>query len=214
MSDVSDFVALEAATAATQQAPDRVRGVLLRPGTVMEVSTDRGLAEVVIDQDEEEQGDPVGADIVTPTYLSAGDRVMVLFSPPRGALIIGKLDGGYDPWHNIGDDVPFTAGWAPASGTGYPGSATFALPGYKRVGEIAYLRGRAHRTSGVSLTIANLPADYTPRNDLVFWTVGGPIVAEAVVVVRQSGNIDIVAGSADSGVGGFISLDGISYSID
>lgn len=216
MSDTGlDFVALEAATAATQQAPQRTSRPLVRPATVLEVSSDRSLAEILVDQDDESVAETTGADIVLPTYLVPGDRVMVMFVPPRGAMVIGRLQGNYEPWSELGEaEAPFMSGWGFANGYAYPDQNGFAIPAYKRIGEMVHLKGRVQRTSGGLLTMFRLPGQYCPRNVTVLTTVVGPIGVAGTIVVRLDGDVELINGEPDLADGGFVSLDGVSFSID
>jgi len=91
VSDLHGDLAFEYARAIMERVPDQV---VLRPGSVVAdvgagVST--AVAMVRID------GDSAGIQVQTLGHLlplSAGERVMVLFYPPSGALVLGRIGAG------------------------------------------------------------------------------------------------------------------------
>jgi hypothetical protein len=206
---------LESTHSAVQQARGPVSNI--RPATVQSISAGRETA--VVTDDHNPGGSPYGASIICPTTLFPGDRVMVMFYPPHGALILGLLRGGHMPWQLFNPalvDVPggYGAGWVSDTGTGLPGTSTYAQLMYRRCNGVAELRGRGTRTSGVGTRIAWLPDGFRPKNRIVATVVVGPIVAIGTIQVEINGEIHGLTGTFDSGSGGFVHLDTISFSVE
>lgn len=213
----SDQFIQDAIQSAVQEAQRRNLLPLTRPAVVTDIDPTNSVAEILIDGDD----DVSGAAVVAPFGLIAGDRVMVLFSQPHGALIIGRRSGDFDPWHTVGADEepPFGTNWAAAPGTGAQWEAGLdAIPAFRRKGRVVELRGRAQRPSVASgTTIFTLPQDYWPQNDLTFIQTFGSTNTFGFVAVRNTnGNVDAVNGPSSSvdGPGGFVCLDGIMFSTD
>lgn len=215
---MTDPSMLDAAVdAAVRESERRHKLPLTRPGTILAIDPTNSLAEVVIDGDE----DATGAQVVAPLGFFPGDRVIVLFTQPHGALVIGRKDGNFDDWHVIGqeDQPPFGTNWAAAPGTGALNEAGVdAVPAFRRRGRVIELRGRAQRPSVASgITIFTLPQNYWPQNDLTFIQTFGSTNTFGFVAVRNTtGNVDAVNGPSSSvdGPGGFVCLDGIMFSTD
>ncbi len=214
---MNEMELLEAAVdAAVREADRRASVPLVRPATVIDIDPTNSLAEVVIDGDE----DVSGAKVVAPIGLMAGDRVLVLFSPPQGAAIIGRKNGDFDDWHFVGttDQPPFGTNWANAVGTGALNEAgTFARVSFRRRGRLIELRGRGYRPSvAANNVVYQLPQEYRPQNDLTFLQTFGAILDYGFVVVRAAGNVEVLNGPTSSvdGASGFASFDGILFSTD
>jgi hypothetical protein len=224
---VSDtfFIPQVTATEATQAA--RNRQIRVRAATVKDVAVSQTIAEVQIDgddltmmddgNDDVIDGGATGAQIAYPTSLRPGDRVLVMFVPPMGAFIIGRLGGDYEDWLIVGfeQNPPFASGWSSAPGTGIVGTDDFAVPMFRRVGRFVELRGRAQRTTdaGALATIFTLPSDYRPANKMSFPALSGPIVSPNGVVVEFTGDVQAIASGYDA-PDGYITLDGIIFSVD
>lgn len=206
----------EAVNAAVREVESRQKLPLTRPAVVTAVGPTNSIAEILVDGDE----DVSGAQIVAPIGIFPGDRVMVLFVQPHGALIIGRRTGDFDDWHVIGneDEPPFGTNWAAAPGTGALYEATtFARPSFRRRGRLIELRGRAYRPSvAANNVVYTLPQNYRPQNDLTFLMIFGPIATYGFVVVRAAGGVEVLNGPSSSvdGASGFASFDGILYSTD
>lgn len=206
----------EAVDAAVRQAASRQTLPLTRPAVVTAIGPTNSIAEILVDGDD----DVSGAQVVAPIGIIVGDRVMVMFVQPHGALIIGRRTGDFDDWHVIGneDEPPFGTNWAAAPGTGALNQAvTFGLPSFRRRGRLMELRGRAYRPSvAANNVVYALPQDYRPQNDLTFLQIFGPIATYGFVVVRAAGNVEVLNGPTSSvdGASGFASFDGILYSTD
>lgn len=219
MSDPGLEPVLAGTSSAVQAA--RSRPSTYRPATIVDLTIDRAIAHVIDDHDP--QGDPYGVAIICPTHLKIGDRVMIHYNPPHGSLLVGLLRGGYEPWTifkndgggglngNIGYLGP---GWTQATGSNYPDSNAYPIGMFRRRGGVVELRGRLTRQSGASNDIAWLPAGYWPRNNLLMTIITAPIAAAGSVIVWIDGHITLAVGTPDAGGGGFVQLDGISYSVE
>lgn len=219
---------------AVASAINRVRdqpNVVMRPGTVVRVSSNQQLAEIRPDEilgvDESFGGDDVqitqalGAQIISPVGIRAGDRVMILFIVPHGAYVIGKLAGDYEPWRTVGsgNNPPFAANWGHAAGTVPQGFAGPAFVSFRRIGRWVEIRGQASRSADVAglLPIFTLPSDYRPSNDLTIKQAATAPFAltVATLFVRRSGVVEILTNTGTiGGGGGYVSLDGTLFSTD
>ena len=202
-------------SSAVKQARNRVG--LKRPATVLSVEADRSVAMVVDDHDP--LGIAYGATVICPSYLQAGDRVMLEHYPPHGTLVVGLIRGGKVGWSYAGNsqaDVPgfFGTGWANDSGTGALDTDTYPQASWTRTNGVVELRGRVHRVSGAANLMIWLPPGFRPRNNLLFCVVTAPIAAAGVAQVKQNGQVSAVNGTVDSGSGGFMHLDGIHFSVE
>lgn len=206
----------EAVNAAVKESENRQRLPLTRPAVVTAIDATNSIAEILVDGDESVSG----AQVVAPIGIIPGDRVMVMFVQPHGALIIGRRTGDFDDWHVIGneDEPPFGTNWAAAPGTGALWEpVTFGKPSFRRRGRLVELRGRAYRPSVAANNVVwVLPQDYRPQNDLTFIMIFGQIATYGFVVVRAAGNVEVLNGPSSSvdGPNGFASFDGILYSTD
>lgn len=97
-------------------------------------------------------------------------------------------------------------------------NAGYSTPGYRRIGDIVYLRGLITRntsTAGANSTCGTLPAGFQPPGLCLYeqhlsgvrvrvdvYGVGGPTPAGAIV------HADVALA-----VGGYLSLDGIFFSV-
>src|SRR6266545_4158044 len=108
----------EAIRAAAQAGNDAAQASVpaTRPGVVVSVAPTNTVAMVMVDGPE---GGPFGADVIAPVVLQPGDRVMLLFAPPHGCMIIGLWSGAWDDWHIVGDEgePQYTSAWQVAAGT-------------------------------------------------------------------------------------------------
>lgn len=231
MTDVS-LAILRDAVAAAAKAGAQARNIIVRPGTVQGVGVDEILAEVRIDGDDltDSAGDDVaisgvtGAQIVLPTGLQPGDRVLVMFVPPSGAYIIGRLAGDFEDWTYVGEVDPdgtatgpaFGAGWTNVSSNGLAGEDAHCNASYRRTGRFVELRGRVWRTSGGSNIIFVLPNDYCPLNRVVKPVVGGVGGSLGInyVGIETSGNVVATTLTPIDEPGGSVFLDGVIFSTD
>jgi hypothetical protein len=91
-------------------------------------------------------------------------------------------------------------------------AAGWSTPGYRKIGDIVYLRGMV--TGGTSPSTAfTLPAGYIPPNNIVAVVLGdNPTTANGRVDINApSGNVVIQSGPSSSA--GFVSLDGVQFSV-
>jgi hypothetical protein len=97
--------------------------------------------------------------------------------------------------------LSFNTGWA-NYGSG------FQNIGYKKVGDLVFLKGLVLRTSGTAATIATLPSGYRPAAECIFATTSNDAFSE--IRVTTAGAINLVIGTATA----WVSLDGIVFSIN
>lgn len=192
----------EGIQAAVQAA--RVRTHATRNATVIEVDPTNQVAMVTTDGPE---GGPFGADIVAPVALYPGDRVTVLFTPPHGAMVVGRQGGDRDDWHVIGTagEPQYGSGWAAAAGTTEIGNNGPARLAFTKEGRRVELRGRADRVSGVNNNVFPLPQDYRPENDLLIQAGGNLGGASPITIDRLTGTITVIAGANT------LIADGVSF---
>lgn len=196
---------------AVKRAVDKSsKNIVFRPATVLDTSSDGTLAEVALDADLE--GTPVGVQIIYPTGIFPGDRVLIMFDSPHGAYLIGRRGGDFDRWHIVGNpdetEAPqFNTGWGNHSTTSWPNTPNPGWVSYRRHGRVVELRGLAERTSGSSTAIFRLPQGYCPENELLIAGVGA-LTGYLAVQIEQIGWVRAPAG------GSVVSLDGISFSIN
>jgi hypothetical protein len=206
----------EAAKAAVQQALERVRTVQVKGAVFLERSADRIGCTLILDSDT----DAVGAQIIVDEGYVWGDRILCLSYPPAGLVVIGKRGGGYEDWLNVGDgDNPqFENDWEAFTGTTDVDQDAAMIPSFKKTGSRTELRGRAHNTTGATnpSTIFVLPEAYAPRNDLTVPCLVGPIVGGGACIILRDGRVRAFtySGSVDEADGGYICLDGISFTSD
>lgn len=192
-------------TAAAQAGADRGAAAAprFRPAVVLDVDPTNTTASCSADGPD---GGPFDADIVAPVAIYPGDRVQIAFVPPHGALIVGRLAGDWDDWHEVGGDgePAYVTGWGPGGGTGSVGANAQAVPMFTRRGDRVELRGVAERSSGASLNIFVLPQGYWPENDIAPRASG--IAGAATFII-----IDQLTGTVTSGGPTTIVFDGISF---
>ena len=94
-----------------------------------------------------------------PTDLTAAQLATIL----TDYLPTGSTDAD---WTAL---TPLGTYWT-SSGTEYPGavSGTYAVPGYRKVNGVVYLRGAVSITSNTSAAVGTLPAGYRPAYRSVF----------------------------------------------
>lgn len=83
----------------------------------------------------------------------------------------------------------------------------YAMPAYKKVGDLVFLRGLVVRSSGADTLIATLPSGYRPLADQLFATAGDNALAR--IDVETDGEMRLQAGTAAA----YLSLDTISFSV-
>jgi hypothetical protein len=192
-------------SAGTQQARQRAYedAVALRAAIVLDIDPTNAQANIAVDGPD---GSAIPAQVVGPTRYYPGDRVMVLFPHPRGALIIGRFAGDWDGWHVVGGDgePAFSTGWGAAAGTVALGANGPAVPMFTKRGDRVELRGQAERSSGSIQTIWRLPEGYRPENDLLI-QAGTTLGAVQVLSIGNTGNVAVPVGST------FGVLDGVSF---
>lgn len=184
--------------AALEQTPT------LKPGVVMAVDPTNTVADVTADGPDTTT---FPADVVCSTVLHPGDRVMLLFVPPHGCMVLGRRSGDWDDWHIVGTEgePTFFTGWAHAAGTNPPGQDTPAQVMFTRRGDRTELRGRASST-GSSLPVFALPEGYRPENDLLvpaLTTLGAHTI---LAIDKAAGHVAVASAGIDE-----IIFDGISY---
>lgn len=231
MSDLTHnqiYLAAEAAARAIN-----ARHPTFKAGIIDSLSLEQNIANVFIDGDSLMTDDGGNDDIPVNGWapcqilygsgLQPGDRVMVMFAPPNGAFVVGRYSGDFNPWFFVGNGTPappFEQFWHYGPNVGLPGQAgTWQIPGFRRIGRIVELRGRAARNTGGAPnpdTVFYLPVGYRPLNDIAFPSICGPIAIPAYVVVGATGAVQafLTGGTTVWADGGFISLDGCMFSVD
>lgn len=230
MSDTSFDVLLDGVLAAAKRGLSQ-RQVTFRPGRVASLTPTEQIVNVYLDGDSIMTDDGGNDDVPTNGWVTCqmlygsgllpDDRVMVMFAPPNGAFVVGRLAGDFNSWITVGTGTPapaYASGWANGPDTGLPGeTAQFQVPSFRRIGRLIELRGRAARTSpgGNPSTIFSLPSQYWPILDLSFPAICGPIAIPAFVIVRNTGEVQSLLTSGSNELpDGFINLDGIIFSTD
>lgn len=193
MSSPSELGLLAALTdAAVARALARVPLNTVRLGTV--ISSDQlksATVTVILDGDT----GPIPIQVATPGWFTPGARVVILLVPPSGALIVGVVNGDYDPWHS----ASLVSGWV-NFGVGN------AVPGYRREGSRVYLRGVLSAGAfGVPAFV--LPLGYRPPHNVPL-----PVVSNAAagyLSILVDGSVNPMSGSAT-----WFSLEGTSFSLE
>jgi len=96
-------------------------------------------------------------------------------------------------------NVTYNTGW-----TDY--SASYHSAGYKKVGDLVFLRGLTKRTSGSSTTVCTLPSGYRPAKAVVFPATSNYLYCS----IDISTNGDVVMVGSDPTL--WVALDGIVFS--
>jgi hypothetical protein len=183
--------------------------MVTRAGIVMEVDPLNATALVAADGPD---SGSFGADIVAPVTLFPGDRVMLLFAPPHGAMVIGRRSGDFDDWHVVGDEgEPQFTGWETAAGTVGPGQNGQGVVMFTRRSGVTYLQGQAARLGGGGSGVFELPEGYRPYTDLVLRTSsgtsgGGFLPVSDIMTIDQATGLVSANGPPDR-----LWLDGISF---
>ncbi len=197
----------EAIRAAAQAGNDAAQASVpaTRPGVVVSVAPTNTVAMVMVDGPE---GGPFGADVIAPVVLQPGDRVMLLFAPPHGCMIIGLWSGAWDDWHIVGDEgePQYTSAWQVAAGTVALGQNGYAPAMFTRRGDRVELRGRAERVTPSAGTdnVFVLPEGYWPDNDLFLRCSGSLGGSQFLIIDQATGTLTC----ADDNI---VILDGVSY---
>lgn len=97
--------------------------------------------------------------------------------------------------------IPYITGWEDF----FP--ATLQPGQYKKVGDLVFLRGICYRTSGISGTIATLPAGYRPLGKIQMMVLSN--AALGYVDIETDGDIVLNAGSPTD----WVSLNNIVFSV-
>lgn len=184
------------------------KGILFRPATVQSMDPLGVNATVALDGDD--TNTPVGVQIVYPTGVIPGDRVLVVFVEPHAAFLIGRRGGDFDSWHFINPSGTsffdtFNAGWENAAGTNWPNTDDQSFVCYRRHGRLVELRGWASRVSGSSTFMFRIPPDYTPENDLILSGNNG-LGGHCPIQVLRNGDVNAPDNSSS------VILDGVFYS--
>lgn len=116
-----------------------------------------------------------------------------------------------DRWHILGasGEPAFATGYrAYQTGTGTPG-VTFALPQFRRINGVVYLRGIIEKSSAVVAGEAmfTLPVGYRPAKQAILVTISNSALSR--VDVLSTGAVTIQIGNAI-----WISLDGCSFALE
>lgn len=170
----------------------KARGVSLAPGTV----TASAGPFVLMDGDP----DPIEVpSLIGP--VSVGRRVMVVFYPPSGAVIVGEI-GADTAWHTVGaaGEPAFQNSWVNYDATVWNPAQFRRYPN-----GIVQVRGLI-KDGTIGNTAFTLPAGYTPPMQLLF-----PIVAN-----NAFGRLDIYPNGAVApsiGVNSFVGVN-VSFSVD
>jgi hypothetical protein len=102
------------------------------------------------------------------------------------------------PWFPL----PFTTGWASYAGGYQPG-------GYRRLGDMVFLRGLINQAAGAASTMFTLPTGYRPLGGIV---LGSHI--SSIQMVRYDINVSgTFVTSATIQVNNWVSLEGIQFSV-
>lgn len=96
-------------------------------------------------------------------------------------------------------NATYNTGW-----TDYYG--TYHSVGYKKVGDLVYLRGTCKRISGSSSTIITLPSGYRPAKNVPFAASSNYL--NCGIDIDSAGNVVLVGGSPTT----WVSLEGIAFS--
>lgn len=226
MSDIGMDILRESTSFGVKDGREgRSRLPLWKPATVVRVGLTETIAEVSIDDDPDitgggddvEFGGVLGAQIIYPTSLRAGDRVMVVFQPPHGALVVGRFGGDFEDWRVIGDEgnPSFNTGWANTASTDTLFTDSSSVGQFRRLGRYVELRGRVQRVSGASDLIFTLPDDYWPSNRLFLPVITGVgTFTFSTLTITLAGQVQALAGADVDEPGGSIFFDGIMYSVD
>lgn len=171
------------------RAMARHRGVRLCPGTVID-ATDQTVVRVNVDGDDQaplEEQPPDGV-YVRPLAcpVRVGDRVMVAFYPPSGAVLIGEIVDM--TWKSVGaaGQPAFENSWV---NFGAPNQdAQFR----REPGGILRLRGLV-KSGVIGNTVFTLPTDLRPPADLHYATASNALYGTLKVgangqVIAQTGS--------------------------
>jgi hypothetical protein len=194
----------EMVAAAVRAAVDRAADVtpVLRPAIVLDIDPTNAVATCQADGP---GGGPFGADVIAGHVIYPGDRVMVCFVAPQGALVLGRRGGPWEPWHVFGlpGEPGYGSGWQ-AGGNPVGANAQLDL-GYTRRGDRVELRGVATRASGVNNNVAVLDQGYWPQNDLVV-QASGDLGARILLTIDMATGTLTVPGGTNTLV-----ADGVTY---
>ena len=103
--------------------------------------------------------------------------------------------------------LPFTTNW-------YSDLGGWGPCGYRKIGDIVYIRGLANTTGAVSNTVATLPAGFRPPNSEMFTTQTAWLGTSVCRLDIQAGGAMVLGGSAPPAGGGqWLSLGGILFSV-
>ena len=127
--------------------------------------------------------------------------------PVVGVPVLVLWDGedpvaaqGYSNYRTDWESLTLINGWVNYA------DGVYEYGGYRRVGDIVYLRGLIKNGAGGTVA-ARLPAGYTPPFDLVFPVIAGNLIGR--VTVQSDGDLLV----ENIGSFGFLSLDGIFFSV-
>lgn len=172
-------------------------GMALKPATVTTpTGSDPGDTFCLVDGDTAQT--PILSLLGT---LDIGERVMVLFWPPHGAYVVGRMGTpNASQWQDA--FTVFGAGWSSFGGG-------LQAVQYRKEGDWTHLRGVAKRTSGVATTILTLPAGYAIQADEEDFIVLSGGVTYSGVQILPSGAVVFVPGPGASAA--YVSLSGIAF---
>lgn len=169
-------------------------GMALRMGTVTSpTGSDPGDTHALIDGDL----DPIP---VLSLFGAAneGERVVVLFWPPQGAYVIGRVG---TPNASQWIDVEFNTGWS-----NFGGAAQTVQ--YRKEGDWVHLRGTAQRTSGAASLIFTLPVGFRPAARENFAADSDP-QEHANISVDPSGTVEWFPSTLATAA--YVSVSGIAF---
>lgn len=161
--------------------------------------------------------DRIGVGLSSPAYkfdviVPAGSQNIARFGQTgvsngfvvtsNGSIVSASMTGNLDVSGTLGSTwtgLSYFSGWTDFGGA-------YTSGGYKKVGDIVFLRGLVARASGVLMTIATLPSGYRPAAKEIFSAPSASGYGQ--VTIDSAGVITLDVGTPGSSV----SLSGISFS--
>jgi hypothetical protein len=205
VTDVSP-VQLEGIAASKQRGAAAAQVPIVRPAVVTAVDATGTTATCIADGP---NGVEFGAKIIYPTGIIPGDRVMLMYMPPR-VFLIGRQGGDFDSWHVVGNEgePPFASGWVNAAGSQLLNVEGSAQTMFRRHGRIVELRGLPGRASGSTNLVFTLPPNYRPENMLTFPVVQGVGPDVGFMLIHINGDVELFVPAPGTGT----PIDGIMFS--
>ena len=143
------------------------------------------------------------------TYVSSGNKITLSNSIPSGpdvlfvvfkSIITGDISTINTALQEIEDDISAISqdsGWVDASLSNGSAFSASTKPGYRKVGNVVYLRGSI---TGVNVddVIYTLPVGSRPNNQHVFTSAacsGSTVDSPVVVTIKTNGQVSVTAGT-------------------